>query len=83
MNFIFRRTYCGPVKAVIFDLAGTTVDYGSCAPAGAFIELFRRHNIEISNKQARGPMAMHKRDHIKILLQIPIDDSLYSVKNFY
>jgi len=70
MDFIFRRIYVGQVKAVIFDLAGTTVDYGSCAPAGVFVELFRNHGIEISNSQARVPMGMHKRDHIQVLLQM-------------
>jgi len=70
MDFIFRRIYVGQVKAVIFDLAGTTVDYGSCAPAGVFVELFRNHGIEISNSQARVPMGMHKRDHIQALLQM-------------
>lgn len=28
MDFVYRRTYRGPVKMVIFDWAGTTVDYG-------------------------------------------------------
>ncbi|MBD3184433.1 phosphonoacetaldehyde hydrolase [Candidatus Poribacteria bacterium] len=70
MDFVFRRIYRGPVKAVIFDLAGTTVDYGSCAPAGSFIELFKRHDIEITNKQAREPMGMHKKDHIRTILQM-------------
>jgi phosphonoacetaldehyde hydrolase len=70
MDFVFRRTYRGPVKAVIFDLAGTTVDYGSCAPAGAFVELFKRHNMEITTAQAREPMGMHKKDHIRAILQM-------------
>ena len=70
MDFIFRRIYKGAIKAVIFDLAGTVVDYGSCAPAGVFVELFRNHNIKISNNQARGPMGMHKKDHIRALLKM-------------
>jgi beta-phosphoglucomutase-like phosphatase (HAD superfamily) len=28
------------VKAVIFDWAGTIIDYGSLAPMGAFVETF-------------------------------------------
>jgi hypothetical protein len=32
----------GPVKAVIFDWAGTIVDHGSTAPVQAFIEAFKR-----------------------------------------
>jgi phosphonoacetaldehyde hydrolase len=63
--------YAGPVKAVISDLAGTTVDFGSCAPAGAFVELFRRHGIEATTADARGPMGIHKKDHIQAMLQMP------------
>lgn len=58
------------IKAVISDLAGTTVDFGSSAPAGAFIELFKRHNIVITQKQAREPMGLGKRDHIQVLLSM-------------
>lgn len=57
------------VRLVVFDLAGTTVDYGSRAPAGAFIELFARHGLQVTEAQARGPMGKHKRDHIRCMLQ--------------
>ncbi|HNS20917.1 MAG TPA: phosphonoacetaldehyde hydrolase [Sedimentisphaerales bacterium] len=60
-----------PIKAVISDLAGTTVDFGSCAPAGAFVELFARHNIRATAAEARGPMGIHKRDHIRAMLDMP------------
>lgn len=60
-----------PIRAVIFDLAGTTIDFGSRAPAGAFVELFRRHGITLSQAEARGPMGMDKRDHIRALAQAP------------
>ncbi len=60
-----------PIKAVISDLAGTTVDFGSCAPAGAFVELFARHNIQATAAEARGPMGIHKRDHIRTMLDMP------------
>jgi len=59
------------IKLVVVDLAGTTVDYGSCAPAGAFIELFRRHGIDISQEEARGPMGLQKREHIVELTRVP------------
>lgn len=65
------RPYRGPLKAVIFDWAGTTVDYGSRAPAGVFIEVFRRWHVPITIDQARGPMGMHKRDHIATILAMP------------
>jgi len=28
MEFYFQRTYRGPLKAVLLDWAGTTMDYG-------------------------------------------------------
>lgn len=58
----------GALKAVIVDWAGTIVDFGSSAPAGAFVELFRRKAITISAAEARGPMGQNKRDHVKALL---------------
>jgi phosphonoacetaldehyde hydrolase len=60
--------YRGPVRAVIFDWAGTTVDYGSSAPVDAFIELFDRYGVRVTAEQARGPMGSYKRDHIRLIL---------------
>ncbi|MGH9800268.1 MAG: hypothetical protein ACRD82_07875 [Blastocatellia bacterium] len=36
------------LKAVILDWAGTAVDYSSCAPAAAFLDVFFRHDVEIT-----------------------------------
>ena len=59
------------VKAVIFDWAGTVVDYGSLAPMGAFVETFAEFGVAISIDEARGPMGMAKRPHIAALLSSP------------
>lgn len=59
------------LKAVIFDWAGTTVDFGCFAPTGVFIEVFRQKRIKITNREARGPMGMHKRDHIRVISEYP------------
>ena len=59
------------VKAVIFDWAGTVVDYGSLAPMGAFVETFAQFGVEISIDEARGPMGMAKRPHIAALMALP------------
>jgi len=56
------------VRAVIFDWAGTTVDYGSRAPVDAFVELFRRHGVTVTADQARRPMGSHKKDHVRLIL---------------
>lgn len=63
--------YSGPIKAVILDWAGTTMDFGCLAPAAAFAELFSRHGVEVSAEEARGPMGQHKRDHIRAMLAMP------------
>jgi phosphonoacetaldehyde hydrolase len=59
------------VKAVIFDWAGTVVDYGSLAPMGAFVETFAEFGVAISIDEARGPMGMSKRPHVAALLALP------------
>ncbi|MBV8442291.1 MAG: phosphonoacetaldehyde hydrolase [Hyphomicrobiales bacterium] len=59
------------VKAVIFDWAGTVVDYGSLAPMGAFVETFAEFGVAISIDEARGPMGMAKRPHIAALVASP------------
>jgi len=58
-------------QAVIFDWAGTTVDYGSCAPARVFIEVFRVRGIDITEPEARGPMGLAKREHIAAIANVP------------
>lgn len=60
----------GKIKAVIFDWAGTTVDYGCFAPVQAFVEVFRHFGIEPAMEEVRKPMGMLKRDHIKTMLQM-------------
>jgi phosphonoacetaldehyde hydrolase len=59
------------LKAVIFDWAGVTVDYGSRTPTEVFIEIFRRRGIDITSAEARGPMGLAKRDHIAALAALP------------
>lgn len=56
---------------VIFDWAGTTVDYGCFAPVQAFIEVFRHYGIEPSMEEVREPMGMLKIDHIRRMLNMP------------
>lgn len=71
MTFIYRRRYSGPLQAVIFDWAGTTCDFGCVAPAAVFVQIFARRQVSISMAEARGPMGMAKRDHIRTLAQTP------------
>ena len=59
------------VRAVIFDVSGTTLDFGSRGPVVAFVELFARHGIAITEDDARKPMGTHKKDHIWTMLTEP------------
>lgn len=56
--------------AVIFDWAGTTVDYGCFAPVWAFSEIFKEYGICPTMEETRKPMGMLKWDHIKTMLQM-------------
>ncbi len=58
------------LKAVILDWAGTTVDYGCMAPAAVFIETFQHYGVQVTMAQARAPMGMFKKDHIRAITQI-------------
>ena len=70
MDFVFQRSYRGPLKAVILDWAGTTMDFGCCAPAVVFMDIYKRFGVEISIEQAREPMGAHKRVHIGQIAQM-------------
>jgi phosphonoacetaldehyde hydrolase len=59
------------LKAVVFDWAGTVIDHGSQAPMGVFVKAFKSFGVEITIAEARGPMGMAKRDHIKTLMALP------------
>ncbi|MCP1676445.1 phosphonoacetaldehyde hydrolase [Natronocella acetinitrilica] len=59
------------IHAVIFDWAGTMVDFGSRAPMAVFVDVFQRYGVSISVDEARGPMGMPKWNHIRTLLAQP------------
>lgn len=58
-------------KAVVFDWAGTMIDFGSFAPMGAFVETFAKFGVETSIADARKPMGLPKRAHIAAMLADP------------
>jgi phosphonoacetaldehyde hydrolase len=60
-----------PIKAVIFDWAGTMVDFGCMAPTEALINAFAAHGIVITVAQARRDMGKAKLDHVAAILQDP------------
>lgn len=58
------------ITTVIFDWAGTTVDYGCFAPVQAFVEVFREFGMEPTMEETRKPMGMLKIDHIRTMLSM-------------
>ncbi|NCB92416.1 MAG: phosphonoacetaldehyde hydrolase [Clostridia bacterium] len=59
------------IDTIIFDWAGTTVDYGSFAPVQAFIEAFESFGVTPTAEEVRKPMGMLKHDHIRTMMQMP------------
>ncbi len=61
-----------PIQAIVFDWAGTIVDFGSFAPTTIFVEAFKQgFNFDITLAEAREPMGIGKWDHIKAVGQLP------------
>jgi phosphonoacetaldehyde hydrolase len=56
---------------VVFDWAGTLVDFGSRAPLAAFLDAFAEAGLPITEAVARAPMGAHKRDHVREILADP------------
>ncbi|MDX2132379.1 MAG: phosphonoacetaldehyde hydrolase [Planctomycetota bacterium] len=69
------------IKALVLDWAGTTVDFGSCAPAATFVEAFAQHGVTITQADARAPMGMAKRDHIAAIARTPGATAQWSAKH--
>ena len=68
------------LEAVIFDWAGTLVDFGSFAPTKVFVDAFAQFGVEMSLEVARGPMGMGKWDHIRTLCDLPAIASQYEAR---
>ncbi|HEY9576805.1 MAG TPA: phosphonoacetaldehyde hydrolase [Pseudobacillus sp.] len=59
------------IKGVIFDWAGTTVDYGCFAPVQVFVQIFKEKGVDITIEEARKPMGLGKIEHIRALTEMP------------
>jgi phosphonoacetaldehyde hydrolase len=60
-----------PVKAVIFDWAGTVIDFGCMAPVEALCEVFAGEGVELTAAEARADMGRAKLDHLRAILAAP------------
>jgi phosphonoacetaldehyde hydrolase len=59
------------LRSVIFDWAGTAVDFGSMAPLAAFAAAFEDARVPVRVDEIRKPMGLEKRRHLAQML----DDS--------
>lgn len=56
------------IRLVVFDWAGTTVDYGSSAPSEVFDRVFTGAGLHFTREEINRPMGMEKKAHIRELL---------------
>jgi phosphonoacetaldehyde hydrolase len=56
---------------VIFDWAGTMVDFGCVAPVRALLDAFAQEGVVIDSSSARRDMGKSKIDHVRSLLAYP------------
>lgn len=66
-----QANYPPALKAVIFDWAGTMMDFGSRAPVIALVKLFEEQGVPITEAEAHEDMGRAKWDHIACLLAKP------------
>jgi phosphonoacetaldehyde hydrolase len=59
------------IRLVVFDWAGTIIDFGSLAPLSAFTRVFAAHGVAVTAAEARAPMGAHKKDHLRAMLNDP------------
>ncbi len=69
-----------PIQVVVFDWAGTMIDFGSRAPVVALLEAFAEAGIAITQAEARIDMGRAKRDHVRALLALPRIAALWQAK---
>lgn len=60
-----------PVKAVVFDWAGTMIDFGCMAPVQALADVFEEEGMSLSVAEARRDMGKAKLDHLRAIFDNP------------
>jgi 2-aminoethylphosphonate--pyruvate transaminase/phosphonoacetaldehyde hydrolase len=58
------------IQAVIFDWAGTTIDYGCRAPLKVLLEIFNKKGIDLTLEEASKPMGLMKIDHFREIFKM-------------
>ncbi len=62
-----ETAHAAKLKAVVLDWAGTTVDFGSVAPARTLQQVFGEAGVELSDAEIRRDMGLPKKDHVQRL----------------
>lgn len=66
-----QTIYADRLKALVLDWAGTTVDFGSLAPARTLQRLFSQRHITLTEQETRHGMGLPKKEHIRGILSLP------------
>jgi phosphonoacetaldehyde hydrolase len=66
-----QTIHANGLKALVLDWAGTTVDFGSLAPARTLQHLFAETGIALSEAETRRDMGLPKKEHIRGILSMP------------
>lgn len=59
------------IAAVVFDWAGTMIDFGSRAPVLAMLQVFEEAGLPVTEAAVRRHMGMAKREHLAAILAEP------------
>jgi phosphonoacetaldehyde hydrolase len=59
------------LTAVVLDWAGTVIDHGCVSPVAAIEQVFAEAGMPVTRNEARRPMGLLKRDHVRAILQDP------------
>jgi phosphonoacetaldehyde hydrolase len=71
----------GAFDLVIFDWAGTMVDFGCRAPVAALIQAFARRGVTLDEAAVRADMGKAKADHVRALLAMPQVEAAWVAAN--
>jgi phosphonoacetaldehyde hydrolase len=65
-----QTVHANGLKALVLDWAGTTVDFGSLAPARTLQHLFAEAGIALNEAETRRDMGLPKKEHIRGILSM-------------
>jgi len=68
------------LRAAILDWAGTLVDFGSRAPVAALQSEFAEADVPVTVAEAREPMGLDKKAHIRAILQLARVSAAWAAK---